>query len=122
MSELMSRKENLNEGKGRKKMIIVGDGKGIGKIEGIVREKRKNRNVKMFLGMRNKERDLLYNEDLKEWKGEGSIKKIKNECQSVKNKRYVKEELRKDEEEIERIVKKGERVMVCGGREMEEGV
>ncbi|WP_101417050.1 PepSY domain-containing protein [Brucella melitensis] len=122
MRAFLRRNANFHAGKGRTPLILVGAGTGIGPLAGIVRANRQHRPVHLFFGMRHPESDFFYHEDLQEWQGEGRLQNLTTACSRVHNPSYVQDALRKDAAEIARLVNKGARVMVCGGRDMAAGV
>ncbi len=118
----LRRNANFHAGKGRKPLILIGAGTGIGPLAGIIRANRQHRPVHLFFGMRHPASDFFYGEDLNAWQREGHLQNITTACSRVENSSYVQDALNKEAMEVVRLINKGARIMVCGGRDMAAGV
>lgn len=122
MRAFLRRNPNFHAGKGGKPLILIGAGTGIGPLAGIIRANRRHRPVHLFFGMRHPASDFFYGEDLQAWQRDGHLQNLTTACSRVDNPSYVQDALRKEAAEVVRLVNKGARIMVCGGREMAAGV
>ncbi len=118
----LRRNANFHAGKGRKPLILVGAGTGIGPLAGIVRANERHRPIYLFFGMRHPASDFFYDDDLRAWLHEGHLQKLTTACSRVQESSYVQDALRKETVEVIRLIGNGARIMVCGGRDMAAGV
>jgi sulfite reductase (NADPH) flavoprotein alpha-component len=72
--------------------------------------------------MRHPDSDFLYGENMPDWQAEGRLTRIATAVSRGARPNYVQDALRKDAAEVARLIRDGARVMVCGGREMAQGV
>lgn len=103
-------------------LILVGAGTGIGPLAGFIRANARRRPIRLFFGMRHPDSDFLYGEELEGWRRNGQLQRLDTACSRTRQPSYVQDALRGEGVEIARMVRKGARVMVCGGREMAAGV
>ncbi len=103
-------------------LILIGAGTGIGPLAGFLRANRGHRPMHLWFGARLPQADFLYAQDLAVWKGDGRLKGLKTAFSRTGHRHYVQDALREDAEAIRRLMAEGARVMVCGGREMAQGV
>ena len=61
-------------------------------------------------------------EQLAEWQGDGRLTGLHTAFSRTAQRHYVQDALREDADVIRRLMAQGARVMVCGGREMAQGV
>lgn len=104
-------------------LILIGAGTGIGPLAGFVRTEGARRPVHLWFGARSAETDLLYAEELAVWQRDGRLDHLT--CafsRSTAPRRHVQDALRDDAEALRGLVTHGARIMVCGGREMAQGV
>ena len=109
-------------GRGRTPLILIGAGTGIGPLAGFVRGNSRRRPVHLFFGMRHKDSDFLYGEELPRWLAEGRLARLVTAVSRGARPHYVQDALRAEAAEVARLVRAGARVMVCGGRDMATGV
>jgi sulfite reductase (NADPH) flavoprotein alpha-component len=103
-------------------LILIGAGTGIGPLAGFLRANRGHRLMHLWFGARHPKADYLYAEDLTEWKGDGRLTGLHTAFSRTGRRHYVQDALRDDAEAVRRLVAAGARIMVCGGREMAQGV
>jgi len=103
-------------------LILIGAGTGIGPLAGFIRANVRRRPICLFFGMRHPDSDFLYGEELKGWQQSGQLLRLATACSRSRQPSYVQDVLREEGGEIARMVRKGARVMVCGGRDMAAGV
>jgi sulfite reductase (NADPH) flavoprotein alpha-component len=107
---------------GSEPLILIGAGTGIGPLAGFVRANTRHRPIHLFFGMRHPESDFLYIEELAAWQREGQLRQLATASSRGRMPRYVQDALREEAAEIAKLVRKGARIMVCGGRGMAAGV
>ena len=76
----------------------------------------------LYFGARHPESDLLYGEELLDWRADGRLSSITATFSRTAARAYVQDALRQDREQVARLIVQGAQVMVCGGREMAAGV
>ncbi|MCW1920060.1 PepSY domain-containing protein [Rhodobacter sp. KR11] len=105
---------------GRRPLILIGAGTGIGPLAGIIRHAR--RPVHLFFGMRHRDHDFYHQEDLTEWQAQGRLTGLTLAFSRGDRPHYVQDALRDQAVTLREAMAKGARIMVCGGREMGQGV
>jgi sulfite reductase (NADPH) flavoprotein alpha-component len=103
-------------------LILIGAGTGIGPLAGFLRANREHRPIHLWFGARHPQADYLYAEDLTLWRGDGRLTGLHTAFSRTGRRHYVQDALRDDSEAVRRLIAEGARVMVCGGREMAQGV
>ena len=103
-------------------LILIGAGTGIGPLAGFLRANRGHRPMHLWFGARHPQADYLYAEDLTEWRGDGRLTGLHAAFSRTGRRHFVQDALREDAEVIRRLMADGARIMVCGGREMAQGV
>ncbi len=103
-------------------LILIGAGTGIGPLAGFLRANRGHRPTHLWFGARHPQADYLYAEDLTEWQSDGRLTGLHTAFSRTGRRHYVQDTLREDAEAIRRLMAEGARIMVCGGREMAQGV
>jgi sulfite reductase (NADPH) flavoprotein alpha-component len=112
----------FHAGRGRAPLILIGAGTGIGPLAGFVRANARHRPIHLFFGMRHPESDFLYIEELAAWQREGRLRQLATASSRGRMPRYVQDALREEAAEIAKLVRRGAKIMVCGGRGMAAGV
>jgi len=108
--------------RGRKPLILIGAGTGIGPLAGFVRANAQHRPIHLFFGIRHRDSDFLYAEELADWQVEGRLTRLSTATSRSERPHYVQDALRAEATEVLRLIRDGARIMVCGGREMAAGV
>ncbi len=103
-------------------LILIGAGSGIGPLAGFIRGNAQRRPVHLFFGMRHPASDFLYGEELAHWQRDGRLTRLTTAASRSVRAQYVQDALRAEALELARLLHQGARVMVCGGRDMAEGV
>lgn len=106
----------------RAPLILIGAGTGIGPLAGFLRANRGHRPMHLWFGARHPHADYLYADDLAAWQEDGRLTGLHTAFSRTGRRHYVQDALREDAEAIRRLMVDGARVMVCGGREMAQGV
>jgi hypothetical protein len=112
----------FHAGRGRAPLILIGAGTGIGPLAGIIRANIRRRPVHLFFGMRHPDSDFLYDEDLPTWQAEGRLTQVSTAVSRGARPHYVQDALRAEAAHVAEAIGQGAKVMVCGGREMAQGV
>ncbi len=103
-------------------LILIGAGTGIGPLAGFLRANWKHRPMHLWFGARHPQADFLYADDLANWQRDKRLTGLRTAFSRMGKRHYVQDALREDAEAIRRMMAEGARVMVCGGREMAQGV
>jgi sulfite reductase (NADPH) flavoprotein alpha-component len=103
-------------------LIVIGAGTGIGPLVGFTRAQGRRRPIHMWFGARAPETDFLYGEELEEWYNSGQLAGLTCAFSRSGPKTYVQDALRQDGADLRDLVRRGAKVMVCGGRDMAQGV
>ena len=122
VAAFVRRNPGFHAGHGRAPLILIGAGTGIGPLAGFVRANTRKRPIHMFFGMRHADSDFLYQDELTNWKLDGRLQRLTVTCSRTQSPSYVQDALNEQANEILRLIEKGARVMVCGGRDMAGGV
>lgn len=102
--------------------ILVGAGTGIAPLAGHIRHNIRRAQVHLFFGMRHPGSDFLFREELEHWQDDGRLSQLATAVSRGARPYYVQDALRSESELVRRLVRRGARVMVCGGRDMARGV
>ena len=108
--------------KGTAPLILIGAGTGIGPLAGFIRSNARRRPVYLFFGMRHPDSDFLYGAEMQDWQDAGRLAQLVKAVSRNARPRYVQDALRAERAEVARLIRDGARVMVCGGRDMANGV
>jgi sulfite reductase (NADPH) flavoprotein alpha-component len=112
----------FHAGRGRKPLILIGAGTGIGPLAGFIRANLRQRPIHLFFGMRHPQSDFLYGADLRDWQAKGQLARIATAVSRGARPHYVQDALRGEGAQVAALIRGGARVMVCGGRDMAAGV
>jgi sulfite reductase (NADPH) flavoprotein alpha-component len=118
----LRRNSGFHAGRGRTPLILIGAGTGIGPLAGIIRANTQRRPVHLFFGMRHADSDFLYGRDLADWQAEGRLTYFFTAISRGARPNYVQDALRVEAAQVADAIRQGARVMVCGGRDMAQGV
>ena len=118
----LRRNPGFHAGRGRAPLILIGAGTGIGPLAGMIRANVRHRPVQLFFGMRHPDSDFLYGDDLGAWTAEGRLTQLSTAVSRGAQPRYVQDVLRAEAAQVAEAIRNGARVMVCGGRDMAQGV
>lgn len=118
----LRRNPGFHVGRGRAPLILIGAGTGIGPLAGIIRANARHRPVHLFFGMRHPDSDFLYGDDLTAWQAEGRLTQLSSAVSRGARPHYVQDALRAEAAQVADAIRQGAKVMVCGGRDMAQGV
>lgn len=107
---------------GASPLILVGAGTGIGPLAGFARANAARRPIHLWFGARHPKADFLYQGDLAEWAADGRLTELHTAFSRTEPRQHVQDRLRADADRVRDLVAKGARIMVCGGRDMAQGV
>ena len=91
-------------------------------LAGFVRNNRHRRPIHLFFGGRDPASDFLYRDDLETALGEGRLASLNTRFSRVLGGGYVQNLLADEADSVRRLVADGAQIMVCGGRDMADGV
>ena len=106
----------------RAPLILIGAGTGIGPLAGFIRANDSARPIHLWFGTRDPHSDLLYDDDLAQWARAGRLTSLHTAFSRSAKRQYVQDQLREDAANLQGLLARGARIMVCGGREMAQGV
>ena len=118
----LRRNPGFRAGRGDAPLILIGAGTGIGPLAGFIRANDRGRPVHLFFGMRHPDSDFLYREDLGGWQDNGRLTSLTTAVSRGARPHYVQDALRMEATQVAEAIRKGAKVMVCGGRDMAQGV
>ncbi len=107
---------------GRTPLLLIGAGTGIAPLAGFIRANRRGRPMHLFFGLRHRQSDLLFAEELELWQGDGRLARLSTAISRGARPHYVQDALRDEAAQVRAMIRSGARVMVCGGRDMAAGV
>ncbi|MCL7466817.1 PepSY domain-containing protein [Phaeovulum sp. NW3] len=118
----LRRNAGFHAGQGRAPLILIGAGTGIGPLAGIIRANARRRPVQLFFGMRHPDSDFLYRDDLAVWQAARRLSRLSTAVSRGARPHYVQDALRAEAAQVAEAIRQGAKVMVCGGRDMAQGV
>lgn len=116
------RNPEFHTGRGKSPLILIGAGTGIGPLAGFIRANSRRRPVHLFFGMRHPDSDFLYQDALIQWQAKGHLSRLSTAISRGARPHYVQDALRMEAAQVAEAITKGARIMVCGGRDMAQGV
>lgn len=122
VAAFLRRNPGFRPGRSRSPLILIGAGTGIGPLAGFVRGNARRRPVHLFFGMRHPDSDFFYGEEFPGWQDEGRLTRLVTAVSRGARPHYVQDALRGEATEVAELIRRGARVMVCGGRDMAAGV
>ncbi|MFP1644806.1 PepSY domain-containing protein [Pontitalea aquivivens] len=118
----LRRNPGFHAGRGHAPLILIGAGTGIGPLAGVIRANARCRAVHLFFGMRHPDSDFLYGDDLVAWQAGGRLARLSTAASRGARPHYVQDALRAEAAQVAEAICQGAKVMVCGGRDMAQGV
>ena len=119
----LRRNPAFHAGRDTNPLILIGAGTGIGPLAGMIRANQAKRSIHLVFGLRSPDSDFLYGDDLGGWQADGRLAHLSIAASRTGNgPRYVQDALRSDAAQIRAAIARGARIMVCGGRDMAQGV
>jgi sulfite reductase (NADPH) flavoprotein alpha-component len=108
--------------RGRKPVILIGAGTGIGPLAGFARANHSGRPMHLYFGARHPDSDQFYEREMGDWQKGGQLTSVTNAFSRTSARAYVQDALRSDADRIAKLISEGAQVLVCGGRDMAAGV
>lgn len=121
VTAFLRRNTDFHAGHARAPLILIGAGAGIAPLAGFIRANRR-RPMHLWFGARTPESDFLYQEELEHWVAEGRLRTLAPAFSRAGRREHVQDRLKREGGTVTQLLAAGARVMVCGGREMAEGV
>jgi sulfite reductase (NADPH) flavoprotein alpha-component len=118
----LRRNPDFHAGRERAPLILIGAGTGVGPLIGFIRNNPSHRTIHLVFGLRNPESDFLYRDELSRWQHEGKLSRLSLATSRGLPVQYVQDVLREDSPRVLDAIVQGAKVMVCGGRDMAQGV
>ncbi|WP_440997498.1 PepSY domain-containing protein [Arhodomonas sp. SL1] len=118
----LRRHPDFKPGSGRAPLILIGAGTGVGPLAGFIRENTGHRPVHLFFGMRHPDSDFLYDREMTEWQAQGRLERLSTATSRAARPHYAQDALRAEAVPVAEAIRRGARVVVCGGRGMARGV
>jgi sulfite reductase (NADPH) flavoprotein alpha-component len=103
-------------------LILIGAGTGISPFVGFIRQNSAGRPMHLYFGARRSGEAFLYDEELRHLVGNRRLTAFNTAFSSAERKTYVQERLVADAPTLRELVACGAQIMVCGGRDMANGV
>jgi sulfite reductase (NADPH) flavoprotein alpha-component len=100
----------------------VGAGTGIAPLIGFARHNANDRPMHLYFGARSAEDGFLYADELQRLVGQGRLQSLTTAFSRQTPSAYVQDRLLADAERVRAQVAQGARILVCGGRQMAQGV
>jgi sulfite reductase (NADPH) flavoprotein alpha-component len=108
--------------RGRRPVILIGAGTGIGPLAGFVRSNARHRPMHLYFGGRDPQSDFLYADEIEQWLGERRLTSLTTAFSRIRDRAYVQDRVGQDAHQLRKMIQRGAQIMVCGGRDMAEGV
>jgi sulfite reductase (NADPH) flavoprotein alpha-component len=108
--------------RGRRPLILIGAGAGVAPLAGVVRHNRNRRPMHLFFGGRDPASDFLYRDVLTKALDDGRLASLNTRFSRVLGGGYVQGLLIDEADALRDLVRQGAQIMVCGGRDMADGV
>lgn len=108
--------------KGRAPVILIGAGTGIGPLAGFIRANARGRSMHLYFGGRDPRSDFLYAEEIESWLTERRLTSLTTAFSRISDRAYVQDRIEEDAHRLCKMIERGAHIMVCGGRDMAEGV
>ena len=109
-------------GGGKAPVIMIGAGTGIAPLVGFAWNNSGRRPMHLYWGGRDPQSDYLYEQNLAQCLEDRRLTRVVTAFSRMVDGAYVQDKVRADAEAIRALVRRGARIMVCGGRDMAEGV
>jgi len=107
---------------GKSPVILIGAGTGMAPLAGFVRHNAQHRPYHLYFGGRDPASDFLYAPLLRAALEDGRLAGLATAFSRIVGGRYVQDRVRDDADTIRALVANGAQIMVCGGRQMADGV
>jgi sulfite reductase (NADPH) flavoprotein alpha-component len=103
-------------------LILIGAGAGIAPLVGFVRLARAGRPVHLYWGGRDPRSDFLFRGELEAAHRTGRLTRLRTIFSRIAGGGYVQDLIAQDAAELRAMIAAGGQILICGGRDMAEGV
>lgn len=103
-------------------LILIGAGTGIGPLIGFIRHNGARRPMHLYFGARSADDGFLYRDELNNLVDDCRLRTLTTAFSRCADRAYVQDRLLADARRLRASIAQGAQVMVCGGRQMAEGV
>lgn len=103
-------------------IILIGAGAGIAPLVGFVREGRGAAPVHLYWGGRDPSSDFLFRDVLDACRNNGQLTRLRTVFSRIGRGGYVQDLIRADADDLRAQIAAGGQILICGGRDMAEGV
>jgi sulfite reductase (NADPH) flavoprotein alpha-component len=103
-------------------LILIGAGAGIAPLVGLVRNARSGRPMRLYWGGRDPNSDFLFRADLETAQKAGRLARLRTIFSRISGGGYVQDLITRDAPELRAEIAAGAQILICGGRDMAEGV
>ncbi|POR50344.1 PepSY domain-containing protein [Bosea psychrotolerans] len=103
-------------------LILIGAGAGIAPLMGFLRANRPRREAHLYWGGRSPASDFLYRDELASCVADGRLTGLNAVFSRVADGGHVQDRLTDDAQSLSALLRRGAQIMVCGGRDMADGV
>jgi sulfite reductase (NADPH) flavoprotein alpha-component len=118
----LRRNPSFHAGTDRAPLILIGAGTGVGPFAGFIRANAQKRPIHLLFGLRDPGSDFLYRDEFALWQAEGRLARLTTAVSRGAQPRYVQDALVSQSDSVAEAIRKGAKIMVCGGRDMARGV
>jgi sulfite reductase (NADPH) flavoprotein alpha-component len=106
----------------RAPVILVGAGTGVGPLAGFIRGNTGRRPMHLYFGARDPKSDFLYEADLQTCLADKRLTRLTTAFSRATDHAYVQDRIAADADTLRVLVARGAQIMVCGGRQMAQGI
>jgi len=103
-------------------VILIGAGAGVAPLAGFVRGNDRRRPMWLYVGARHPASDFLYEHELRAALGDRRLAALRTAFSRARPHAHVQGALAKDAETLRWLAQRGAQFLVCGGRDMAQGV
>ena len=114
--------ERFRPAAGDRPVVLIGAGTGIGPLVGFVRHNPPQRPMFLYFGARDAAHDFLYGDELQGLVADRRLRALTTAFSRSAERLHVQDRLLADAPQLRALVGQGAQVMVCGGRQMADGV
>lgn len=107
---------------GKAPVILIGAGTGIGPLAGFIKHNTPHHPMYLYWGGRSPQSDFLYQPELQNYLDDKRLTKLSTAFSRTDDRAYVQDRINADTEELRDLIRNGAQILVCGGREMAQGV
>lgn len=107
----------------RRPVVLIGAGTGVAPLAGFIRNNMSQTPMHLYFGARHPDQDFYFGAALRHWLAEGRLSVLQTAFSRVKDGGgYVQDVLRRDADQVRKLVAAGAVLRICGSRPMAAGV